>query len=160
MKTDYIIRRADKEDLSTLVELNSDLADFHHQLEPRCCSGQELQVGFKENFIKNINNPDFYWQVIVYKNSVIGYVLVKIDKGSANIKPTQIGVVSGAILKPEHQNQGLMKKAINQALIWLKKQNIEIVELNVLSNNQAAITVWQKLGFVEYKKRMYQRLEK
>ena len=158
MITDYKIRRADKKDLSALVELNSELADFHHQLESRCCVGSELQKGFKKNFKQTLDNPDFYWQVITNKDQVVGYVLIRIDRGPANMKPEKIGLVSGAILKKEHQNQGLMTEAIKSGLIWLKEREIRTVELNVLSNNHIAIKVWENLGFKEYKKRMFQKL--
>ena len=49
---------------------------------------------------------------------------------------------------------------MNSAKDWAKEQDCNFVNLDVLSNNTSAITLYEKLGFIPKAQEMYCKLEK
>ena len=54
----------------------------------------------------------------------------------------------GMSVLQSHRNQGLGKQLLEALVNWAKESNLEIIELNVFSNNKAGINLYEKAGFV------------
>lgn len=57
--------------------------------------------------------------------------------------------ISFLAVNNDFQRQGLAKELFNKVIETLKSTDIEFVDLNVSSNNKAAIKLYEKLGFIE-----------
>ncbi|MEM9485862.1 MAG: GNAT family N-acetyltransferase [Cyanobacteria bacterium P01_F01_bin.116] len=81
--------------------------------------------------------------VAISKNDVVGMI-----NGSIPSKPEFNHTCEfGMSVLSSHRNQGLGSKLMQDFLKWSEKTNIEIVELNVFSNNLPALKLYKKYGF-------------
>lgn len=65
-------------------------------------------------------------------------------------KMKHIALVNSMYVKNNYKRQGIAYSLINEALKELKEANVEIVNLSVVTNNQAAIELYKKIGFSIY----------
>ena len=77
-------------------------------------------------------------------NQIVGYALI--DAGEYK-KNQHVGAVE-IFIRPEFRGQGLGKKLISALLkATQKNKTIKRIELEVWSNNQPALKLYQKIGF-------------
>jgi RimJ/RimL family protein N-acetyltransferase len=69
--------------------------------------------------------------------------------GREGAKDAHKGYLWGMYVQPDARNAGVGRK-LAEAVIDYARQNIEILQLNVVSENEAARRLYARLGFVEY----------
>lgn len=125
-----------QKDFSELYQIN--LAAFADYL----VTVQMTESQFKNHIAQNAVNIDLSVGAFS-KNKLVGYTLNGF--GVWNGKKTAYDAGTGVI--PEYRKQGIGKSIFEFLLPKLKKRGIEQMLLEVLSNNEKAIKLYDKLGF-------------
>jgi ribosomal protein S18 acetylase RimI-like enzyme len=156
---DFYIRTAKKEDIPVIAELNSQLADYHREMDTYYKPGSETREEFKDYLSKIIEEESIRILVAESNSTLIGYSIGTIEVAKRFITPEKIGKISDAFIKPAHRNKGIGKEMIDDLLCWFKQNEIQYVELSVDSKNKNSIAAWEKFGFRECMKKMRLDLE-
>ena len=84
---------------------------------------------------------------LLFENQCIGFVIARVENAVAEIGP--IGIV------PSHRRKGLSVSLLSNCLYELKRQGTNIARLYVSVNNEPAIKLYKKFGFVPMKKQVF-----
>jgi len=68
------------------------------------------------------------------------------------------GHVSNLFILPEHRSKGIGNKLVEEALTWLKKNDVGYVSLEIHLENKKAIDFYSKLGFEKYTIKLYKKI--
>jgi ribosomal protein S18 acetylase RimI-like enzyme len=69
-----------------------------------------------------------------------------------------LGHVSFVYLRPEARGQGGGKELMRELVGFFRAEGVEHVTLNVDTSNDQALSVWRRLGFVEYRRSLSSEL--
>lgn len=61
--------------------------------------------------------------------------------------PKQIAFIYDVSIKPEHRRKGYAQAAFEAVEDLVKAQGVSVIDLHVFGHNQAAIELYQKIGF-------------
>ena len=87
-------------------------------------------------------------------NKIIGTMRGAIQKAPPAVSYNKVGIISGVFIEEDYRKLGLGKKMFEELKKWFTKKKIRILEVEVNSDNKAAISVYKKFGFKEYNKNM------
>jgi len=105
---------------------------------------------FKNSILNLIINNTFFFKLINDENSnkIVGFIIIIQDRED------RVNLINLLISK-RYQNKGYGSHLLKYTLNKIKEMNnIEVIVLNVNSNNKAAISLYQKFGF-----RIVQKIE-
>ncbi|MHA1825659.1 MAG: GNAT family N-acetyltransferase [Candidatus Heimdallarchaeota archaeon] len=92
-------------------------------------------------------------------NEVVAYVMTRIEKGLSNFGfgLCKKGHIISIAVMPQYRRKGLAKKLMLAANHALRLRDVKEVYLEVRESNQAAINLYQQLGYITMKvsKRYY-----
>lgn len=92
-----------------------------------------------------------YWGYVAVENAMpIGLVLVDVEEGAT--------FVDNLYVVPSHRRMGVGEKLMRHVLKELQAYDVEEVELMVTANNEAAVGLYEKLGFAVSRFRMRRTL--
>ena len=139
MKIREIEKSDAKEFLDMLLQLDN--ASDKIMFEPgERNSSIEEQVGYID-FIKSSNSLVL---IVEDESRIVGYI--SIERGWANqIKHTGFLIIG---LLAKYRGQGFGTKLFEQGLKWCEDNNIHRIELYVRTDNNNAIALYKKMGFV------------
>lgn len=81
-----------------------------------------------------------YWGYVAVENDMpIGVVLVDVEEGAT--------FVDNLYVVPNHRRMGVGEKLMRHVLTKLQAHDVEEVELMVTARNEAAVGLYEKLGF-------------
>lgn len=66
--------------------------------------------------------------------------------------------VNQIVIKEEYRNKGIGKQLMTEAEKQAKKNNITTLELNVIEENRAALSLYESLGYLTEKRLMTKKL--
>lgn len=148
------IRKAKKEDIENIVELNKQLDDFHTKFDKYYKDSSEAAKNFKKDLASIIQKRNVKILVIEDNNKMVGYFNAKIEKPKPFFVPEKIGKISDAFIEEKYRKLGLGKKVLDELIEWFKKNKIKHVELSVDVRNEIGIKAWRKFGFKDFMKKM------
>lgn len=106
---------------------------------------------------KNFIVKDYFKKVIKNKDNILlcyeedkiikGYIYLKIVDNT-NKKGY---LIDGLYVDNEYRNKGIATKLIENALNVIKDTNVDVVDINAMANNSAAINLYKRFGFNEFK---------
>ena len=107
------------------------------QLEKICFADpwSELSISLE------LTNVWSYWVVALDGDTVVGYVGSQSSIDEADIMNVAV--------HPDYRRQGIAEKLINTLIADLKKRGCHALLLEVRVSNTPAITLYEKLGFVQ-----------
>jgi GNAT superfamily N-acetyltransferase len=70
-----------------------------------------------------------------------------------------LGHISFVYLRPEARGQGGGKELVRELIGFFRAEGVEHVTLNVDTSNVQALSVWRRLGFVEYRRSLTSPLD-
>lgn len=141
-----------------ITEFNKDVHDFTSLKKLAFLSG--VYSRFKHD--KNLSSNCFYdlytfWiekstnmkspdKVFVYTlpsqvEKVLGFLSVKIEKN--------IGIIGMMAVDDNHQRLGIGRSLLNYLLIYLKKNNVELLKVSTQLKNTGAVSFYNKYSFEE-----------
>ena len=101
-------------------------------------------------FSDDADNPLVSYVLAKDGDKVVGYVAIYVIFEAADI--------SNVAVRPEYRRQGIARKLLNVVLSAAKERGVMLVSLEVCENNDAAIRLYESLGFkyVATRKKYYQ----
>ena len=110
-------------------------------LEQECFSAP-----WSENAISSeLQNPLATWFVAMDEGEFAGYVGSQAVMGEADMMNLAV--------KPSHRRQGIAEGLVNALVASLKDQEVYSLTLEVRVSNNAAIALYEKLGFIQVGRR-------
>jgi [ribosomal protein S18]-alanine N-acetyltransferase len=132
---DYDIRRCDRDDIESVMLINSKTLPEHYS----DYFYVEILTEFPETFL-----------VADLAGQVIGYIMCRLEYGFSHIKKLGLArkghVISIAVLE-EHRGKGVGTRLITTAHQEILKKSASEVYLEVRVTNAEAIGLYQKLGY-------------
>jgi ribosomal protein S18 acetylase RimI-like enzyme len=153
----------DKEDSIRIRDFRRpDLNDLLDLL-PRCFAKEFEITGFDPDHMKDMVNRVFgtmgrtfmglarlfgkepvRFLVADAKNRIVGTTIVNRDG--------KVGYIAAVMVHPEYRNRGIATTLVKNAVEHVKKRRMDRAILDVVSTNSPAISVYSKLGFVEFER--------
>lgn len=150
-------RKAIHNDIPTISDLYREQFREMAKLIPDFIKEGDQSIDFLE---KTISSEDS--DILVYENDgiVVGFILLqaKVRPDFDFMIPGKYCYIMDVIVTETHRNKGFGTALMNSAKDWAKEQDCNFVNLDVLSNNTSAITLYEKLGFIPKAQEMYCKL--
>ncbi|MBE6815649.1 MAG: GNAT family N-acetyltransferase [Ruminococcaceae bacterium] len=152
-----MIRRATLDDITAIAELYREQFREMSKLIPDFIKEGDQSIEFLE---KTVSNDDF--DILVYENdgTVVGFILLQAKERPdfAFMLPGKYCYIMDVIVTEAHRNNGFGTALMNSAKDWAKEQNCSFINLDVLTTNTNAISLYEKLGFMPKAQEMYCKL--
>jgi ribosomal protein S18 acetylase RimI-like enzyme len=148
------IRKATKDDIEGIVDLNRLLNRQHVLLDSVWVGGDQVDSSFRERLASDMSNASVLHLVTEESGKLIGWLAGSIEDTQPHFSEKRIGHIWSAFVLPEFRKQGITKASMEMMFQWFKENGINLAELSVASGNKEGIAAWERLGFLEYKKRM------
>ena len=94
-----------------------------------------------ENYIYDLNRLIL---VVEENNNIIGYLYGYINDDKVSLKSAKLDAL---YIEKEYRNKGIAEKLINYFKKWVSDNGIEIIEVDVCSNNIKAKNLYKKHKF-------------
>ena len=88
---------------------------------------------------------------------IVGYVLLALN-ATDDFTGEQQAYILDIAVNPNHQNQGIGTKLMQQAHKYARENGLRYIGLTVASGNGNALRLYRKLGYIEEWKRMATKL--
>ena len=152
-----MVRKAINNDISAIAELYREQFREMSKLIPDFIKEGDQSVEFLE---KTISSEDS--DILVYENdgTVVGFILLQAKERPDFdfMLPGKYCYIMDVIVTEAHRNKGFGTALMNSAKDWAKEQNCSFINLDVLTTNTNAISLYEKLGFIPKAQEMYCKL--
>ena len=85
---------------------------------------------------------------------IAGFVYASIIRNLPLKVTEEMGVIHDLYVQPEYRRRGISRRLLVECLVKLKMNGVKTVRINVLSNNETAINLYENLGFTIYRHSM------
>ncbi|MHC0035396.1 GNAT family N-acetyltransferase [Pseudoneobacillus sp. C159] len=150
MNNQYIIRKAVEEDAEQLIQHFKKVLTENPNFFATTLEEYDLTVTEEVEFIRTMES-----QGLLIVAEVDGKIIGMLNFRLSPRKRFAHQGMFGMSLQEAYTNMGIGSALINRLLDWAKDDpRVEKVSLEVFSNNERAIHVYSKLGFVEEGRRV------
>jgi [ribosomal protein S18]-alanine N-acetyltransferase len=132
---DYSIRRADRDDVPDVIQINTDTLPEHYS----DYFYYDILAEFPETFL-----------VVELSGALVGYIMCRIEYGFSHVKKLGLarkGHVVSVAVKQYHRGKGLGSGLMLNAHDEMIKRSATESYLEVRVSNAEAIGLYQKLGY-------------
>lgn len=141
------IRPALDTDLDSLVDLNEQIAWFHHDNAPNVfvAPGQS-----DRDFLKaNLEKPDVHFWVAEQDDRLIGFVSANITRNTEIpfLTDAPIAWIKTIVVDEAHRSSGVGQALVAAVTDWAKQEGAVEIRLQVMEFNDNAQSFYQKLGY-------------
>ena len=152
-----MIKKATHDDISVIAELYREQFREMSKLIPDFIKEGDQSVEFLE---KTISNEDS--DILVYENdgTVVGFILLQAKERPDFdfMIPGKYCYIMDIIITENQRKKGFGTALMNSAKDWAKEQNCSFINLDVLTTNTNAISLYEKHGFIPKAQEMYCKL--
>ena len=152
-----MIRKAICNDIPAISELYREQFREMAKLIPDFIKEGDQSVEFIEKTILNEDSD-----IIVCENDgiVVGFILLQAKERPCFdfMLPGKYCYIMDIIVTEAHRNKGFGTALMNSAKDWAKEKNCNFMNLDVLTKNTNAISLYEKLGFIQKAQEMYCKL--
>lgn len=143
-----MIREANKNDANTLDNLLSLLIQDERQYDDNI-SPVLMILDYYKNFISKKGHIFYVYEI---NSEIAGYIYAKIKNDGTQVKESAI--IDALYVKEEYRHQQIASKLLDEIIKKIKSNNIDNIEISVMSNNIVAKNLYKKFGFITYKETM------
>lgn len=134
--------------------LSQEMFEIERLIVPSEANGDKW-VGFVREGLSSGRN---LLLVAKIDNAVVGFAFASIFRNyPLNVSKT-IGAIDDVYVLPEFRGKGIGKKLAVECLNKMKAASVKAVTLQVLTENKAAIRLYEKLGFKTYRYGMVKQI--
>jgi len=121
-----IIRKSQLEDLDYIYKLGK----------------ENLETQFSKETLKTFIIYDETYHVFsILEKDLIGYIILW--------KSDNYGQIIDIVIEGKYRKKGYGQKLLNYGINYLKELNVNVVSLEVNVNNKAALSLYEKAGFIK-----------
>lgn len=141
--TNLVIREARLADMPTLLKYEQGVIEYERTLNADIRK-EDVKYYNLKSLITGRNSVVFVGEI---DGEIIatGYALIK--EGLAQFTYNRYTYLGFMYVVPEHRGKGVNAKIIDAAMDWSKTREIDLLRLDVYSQNESAIKAYKKLGF-------------
>lgn len=156
-----IIRKATKKDMAILkmlfYESMKEINRFYDDNGNIDLKNVERYLNKSGNFSKIFKQRK--WFLAEEDGKIVGFIDGKIKKKDEFFHERKVGAIYHLFIEEEYRNRGIGTELIKVFVDWLKKSKIILIELNVSPKNEAAVKLYNNLGFKESDIQMKKKLD-
>ncbi|MEE8418858.1 MAG: GNAT family N-acetyltransferase, partial [Dehalococcoidales bacterium] len=89
---------------------------------------------------------------------VVGYSYSFIVEPSSLNKRERYGNIHDMFITTQYRRKGIANIMFSEITNWFHSNNINRVELDVITQNQGASSFWEKLGFKDLNRTLYRQI--
>ncbi len=144
----FQIRLANHSDISALSDVHRESAEFHRSLAPSLYRIPQAQA-VTEELSRTLNSSNAAVFVADVEGEIVGYVQVRVlppTSEASMIQPRKSADVGVAVRTP-FRRQGLGSALMRAAQAWAIEHEVEQMLLDCHAANEAAIQLYERLGF-------------
>jgi len=143
------IRKARKEDLKDIIELNQKLFGYEYKNWDNTldCSWPSKNRGY---FKKSIIDKDSLVLVAIDKGNIVGYFIGNIKKAANYGKIKKIAEGDNAYILSDYQRKGIGSEFYKRFFKWARAKGVMRVKVVVSSKNVQSLNWHNKVGFEYY----------
>jgi ribosomal protein S18 acetylase RimI-like enzyme len=147
-------------DSNLLAELNREVQDLHHRLQPEVFKPWEHE-SIAKALKEMLQSADLLAFVARYEEQKAGYILLRVMESPENAFAfaDRLIYIDQISVKVEFRGKGIGKALVNRALEVAREEGITKVSLDHWTINEGARTFFGKAGFKYYNERMELQLE-
>ena len=145
------IRVAKKDDLKVIQKLLYEEDLYHYENDK--VENKKPVVGSRPDdvVLDNLDTPTSKFFLADEDNEVAGlvWVAIKIREENGVFNKKTFGYINDIGVSEKFRGRGLGRKLLEQAIKWVKEQDVGTLELRVDSFNKPAIGLYKNKGFVD-----------
>jgi len=140
-----IIRKATKDDIKTLQNLNDEVFVDNSKYDPDLKMDWAQSETGKEYFTDVVNNPNAICLITESEGKAIGYIAA--GPKEFGYRLSKYLEIENMGVSPKHRSQGIGLKLIKECLKVAKERGFQKAYVNAYSENVGAINFYEKNGF-------------
>jgi ribosomal protein S18 acetylase RimI-like enzyme len=142
------IRPAESSDIPALVGVHRESAEFHKELDARRYRIPNAQA-IAEAFAQALAASDTVIVVAEVDGQIVGYGQVRLlpPPSASSILQPRLGAEIGLAVMTPWRRRGLRTALMQAAHAWAVQHGAECMQLNCHAANEAAIRLYEKLGY-------------
>lgn len=146
-----LIRRAESRDLRAVGSLGAMLMQVHHAFDPQRFleAGSGAERGYGSFLGDKLQSPDDCVFVAEQNETVVGYVWAALEPLSWKELRGPAGFVHDIAVLESARRSGAAQQLMAAAIAWLRERGAPRVILWTAAGNDAARTLFRRLGFRE-----------
>lgn len=155
------IRSAQRADLPAILVMFQQLLDHHRTFAEASDDFPKKIAFFQENLREIIRKTiddenDSIILVVEINKSIAAFLAARIEKSPLYFptRAKKIGVILDIFVQKNFQGMGVGKKLLDEIIVWFKKLDVDLIEVELDSRNKKAEEFYQKSGFWEARKKM------
>ena len=156
MKT--YIREAKKADIPGLQELWKEMMDFHKERDTFFTRSEKGHESFATFISENIKNDDWLVLVATLEENLVGYSLATVAEYPPVFAEPRYGHIIDVAVTQRYRRSGVGQQLLKEVQEWLKKREVNRIELQVSVKNEISQAFWKKMGFLDVLTRMTKRI--
>jgi len=146
-------RLATIDDIPQLVSLGKSLLELHGTWDPPYYQlTQDFDSQFGQFIQQHISHPYQFVIVMEKDTQIVGFVSGFVKSLYPWFTVKSVGHITYLITLPDMRQLGIGEILEEKALQWFKEKNIQYVEVYTDEKNIIGGIVWDKLGYVPFKK--------
>jgi len=159
-KPNLFIRPAVAEDLPGVIDLWTELMDFHRDIDPLFTRSAEAADNFLRYMNENLDSDDSELFVAELSGSLAGYVLANVSRYPPVFVQERYGAISDAAVAAAFRRQGIGEALVNAAAQWFMEKGLNRMEMRLLNANPVSAAFWKKMGFNPYMTTLFKDIPK
>ena len=145
-----ITRKATLNDLPVLAEFLQLLVEAERPFDETLKDGEVIYYDLRDL----IERSDSELLVLEDAGKLVGAGYAQIRKGKTYVKFEEYAHLGFMYVLPEYRGRGLNQQLIEELKAWVLSQGVREVQLEVYTENAAAVRAYEKAGFKQILTRM------
>ena len=144
-----VVRKAERHDLESLGRLGAMLMRTHYAFDPQrfLAAGEGAERGYASFLGSMLRSDDNAVFVAEDESGITGYVWAALEPLSWKELRGPAGFIHDLLVVEEARRGGTAKQLMDAAMAWLRERNAPRVILWTAAPNDAARTLFARLGF-------------
>jgi ribosomal protein S18 acetylase RimI-like enzyme len=136
------------------------LQDYEGRLDRYCPPGEQIAEAYVSDLLDKCARQRGKIYVAEAQGKVIGFIgLVIEQENDVTTSLREFSYITDVVVLPEFRGQGIGATLMAKADAYARESGYSALAVNVLANNDAALSLYQKMGFRHYVVLMLKELE-
>jgi ribosomal protein S18 acetylase RimI-like enzyme len=158
MSHPFTIRQAEPGDVPAVVELWSELALLHADIDACFAIAPDAREGFRTFLQEHLSSEQSMVWVAESSGSTVGYCLATVAERPPVLADRKYGSIFDVAVTHTHRRLGIGRALVERTEQWFAERGIHRAELRVAVGNDLADRFWAALGYRPYIETRYREL--